>query len=380
MTKKFLFLFVLGSLLCFAGCNLEKLPLSTGTASPAQNPSVAIDLPPVNVSAISLPVVQETEKASDGTEIFVSTYQNVELVLPDAEMADKVTLDLLNRMDTSLDAQDILTQAKADYTPSGAWQSYICRNIYSPTRLDNGVLSLFGELTTYSGSAHAEGVYRSVSYDLATGDVLELHNVLLPHFDMNVLTGAIKAALNEQEAENYLYSYYTQVVDDRFAEDVLDDENWYFSQTGLCFYFPPYEIAPFSSGVIVAEVPYGKLAGILENAYFPEEIPATEGAMVKEAFDPEAYESFWEITLENGSAKILLHPSTNLYNIRLEWGSNGEEFTPEYTLFAAGALSPTDAIVITYANESTLSDLRISYTSGEKTVCQSILKNLEGKK
>ena len=372
MPKKFLFIFVLCALLCLSGCKQEGAVLPSGVPAPSQSPSVSADLLPVSVATISLPVVQETEKASDGTEIFVSTYQNVELVLPDAEVADKVTLDLLNRMDTSSEAQDILAQAKADYIPSSAWQSYICRNIYTPSRLDSGVLSLFGQLTTFYGNAHAEGVYNSVSYDLTTGKVLQLHNILLPHFDMRLLTDAIKAALAAQEKENYLYSYYTQVVDDRFAEDVLDDENWYFSQTGLCFYFPPYEIAPFSSGVIVAEVPYTKLAGILENAYFPEEIPTTEGAMVKEAFDAEAYESFWEITLENGSEKILLHPSTNLYNIRLEWGSNGEEFAPEYTLFAAGALSLTDAIVITYDDASTLSDLRFSYTSGEKTVSQSI--------
>ena len=370
MPKKFLFISLLCVLLCVSGCKSENIfSPSTGETGAI---SVSGESNTVSTVAISLPVTRETEQAQDGTELFVSTYQNVELVLPDAEIADTITLDLLNRMDTSANAQDILAQAKADYTPSNAWQSYICRNIYSPTRLDRGVLSLFGGLTTYLGNAHAEGVYNSVSYDLTTGIVLELHNILLPHFDMDVLKNAIKEVLARQEAENYLYSYYTQVVDDRFAQDVLDDKNWYFTETSLCFFFPPYEIAPFSSGVIVAEVPYEKLTGILENAYFPEEIPATEGAMVKAAFDLEKYESFWEITLEKGSKKILLHPDTTLYNIRLEVGSNEGEFTPEYTLFSASALSSKDAIVITYDDATSLSNLKLSYTSNDKTVYQSI--------
>lgn len=373
MLKKFLFVFLAGVLLCFSGCDQDETVLPTEPPVSSQNQSIPVTLPPVSVNAISLPVVRETEKAQDGTEIFVNTYQNVELVLPDAEIASKVVLDLLNRMDTPSTAQDILAQAKQDYTPSDLWQSYICRNIYSPTRLDSGVLSLFGQLTTYSGNAHAEGVYSSVSYDITTAEVLELHNILLPHFEMNVLKDAIKAALAAQAEENYLYPNYAQVVDDRFQQDVLDDKSWYFSQTGLCFYFSPYEIAPYASGVIVAEVPYEQLTGILENAYFPEEIPTTEGTMVKEAFDAsEQYESFWEITLENGSEKILLHSNTNLYNVRLEVGSNNGEFIPEYTLFSASALSPKDAIVISYDNPASLSNLRISYTSGDKTVYQSI--------
>ena len=375
MIKKILFLLALCSLLCFSGCNLEEIPFPTKASTAAGEQSASVDLPPTSVSAISLPVVRETEKASDGTEIFVNTYQNVELVLPDAEIADTITLDLLNRMDTSSEVQDILAQAKANYVPSSAWQSYICRNIYTPTRLDNGVLSLFGELTTFNGNAHAEGVYNSVSYDLTTGKVLQLHNILLPHFDMRLLTDAIKEALVAQEKENYLYSYYTQVVDALFAQDVLDDKNWYFTETGLCFFFPPYEIAPFSSGVILAEVPYKQLTGILENAYFPEEIPTTQGTMVQKAFDAasqEQYESFWEITLEKGSEKILLHPDATVYNVRLEVGSNDGEFIPEYALFSANALSSKDAIVITYDDATSLSDLQISYTSGDKTVYQSI--------
>ena len=165
------------------------------------------------------------------------------------------------------------------------------------------------------------------------------------------------------------------MVDDRFQRDVLDDESWYFSQTGLCFYFSPYEIAPYASGVIVAEVPYEQLTGILENAYFPEEIPAVKGTMLKAAFDASAqeeYESFWEISLEEGSPKILLHPDTTLYNVWLEIGNNDEEFIPEYTVFAASALQAKDAIVITHDNVASLSDLRISYTSNNKTVYQTI--------
>lgn len=376
MPKKLVFFSLLCFFLCFSGCNLEEKVPPMDVISPTQSQSASTDLSPVFVNAISLPVTREVTYAEDGTEIFVNIYQNVELVLPDPQVADKVILALLNRIDTATGtAKDILTQAETNYSPSDTWQSYICRNIYSPTRLDNGVLSLFGQLTTFSGNAHAESVFNSVSYDLTTGENLALHNILLPHFDMDALKDAIKAVLAEQEEENYLYSHYPQVVDDRFRQDVLDDESWYFSQAGLCFYFSPYEIAPYASGVIVAEVPYEQLTGILENAYFPDEIPAVKGTMLKEPFGASAqeeYDSFWEISLEEGFQKILLHPDTTIYNVRLEIGHNDEEFIPEYTVFAASALQAQDAIIITFNGASTLSNLRVSYTSNNKTVYQTI--------
>lgn len=377
MPKKFLFILGLCVLLCFSGCKSENAATASTAETPLEAETITVsgDFTPTSTAAISLPVSQETTLSQDGAVLFVSTYQNVELVLPDPQVADAVVLDLLNRTDTADTAKDILAQAEEDYTPSDAWQSYICRNMYTPTRLDGGVLSLFGQLTTFQGSAHAESVYGSVSYDLTTGEALALHNILLPHFDMDVLKDAIVDAIAKQEKEIFLYTGYAEVVDARFAEDTLDDENWYFSQTGLCFYFSPYEIAPYSTGVVVAEVPYSKLTGILEDAYFPEEIPATKGAMVQEAFDAasqEQYESFWEITLEKGSQKILLHPDNTLCNIRLEVGSNDGEFIPEYTLFAANALGTQDAIVITYDNAASLSKLRISYSASGKTVYQSI--------
>ncbi len=375
MPKRIFCVLFLSILLCFSGCKWVPATTPTPAETHLETQSASAEVAPTP-AALSLPVTEENTFAQDGTLLFTHTYQNVELVLPEAQVADRVILDLLNRMDvTTATADDILKRAELGYTAGQNWQTYICRNIYTPTRLDGNVLSLLASLTTFQGSAHPEGVYSSVSYDLNAGNVLQLHNILLPHFDMTQLTDAIKEVLSAQEEENYLYSYYPQVVDDRFAGDVLDDENWYFSQTGLCFYFAPYEIAPYATGVVVAEVPYEKLTGILEDAYFPEELPATQGSFHAEPFDSaklDAYNRFWEISLEKGSQKILLHPDTTLCNVRLEVGSNEGEFTPEYTLFSASALSSKDAIVITYDNVTSLSKLRISYSSNNETVSQSI--------
>lgn len=209
MPKKLVLFSLLCFFLCFSGCNLEETVHPVDVITPSQSQSASADLSPFFVNAISLPVTQEVTYAEDGTENFSNTFQNVELVLADPQVADKVILELLNRIDSATGtAKDILTQAEANYTPSDTWLSYICRNIYSPTRLDNGVLSLFGQLTTFSGNAHAESVFNSVSYDLTSGEVLALHNILLPHFDMDALKNAIKAVLAEQEEEKYLYPNY----------------------------------------------------------------------------------------------------------------------------------------------------------------------------
>lgn len=337
---------------------------STGDVHVAQKPMIAI----------SVPVVTETETAPDGSVIFNHTYQSISLVIPDPNVADKVILDFLNRIDqTANDAASIRAAAKADYTSGKLSNPYLCQITYNPIRVDPGILSLFGSYASYSGTPHPETIYLSVNYDLLTGKVLGLNDIITDGTSGDTLYQCVVDNLTAQNHKG-LYIGFQESVKARFQQGFANDASWYLSPTGLCFYFSPYEIAPYASGVIVAEIPYEQLPGILEDAYFPAEQESAGGTVFVDKFEPdnlEAFTQFSELILKENGDKILLHTNSAVQHIRIEtgsWNANGTVFTPEQTVFAACGLTPGDAIMVQAQLDDKLPTLLLTYHANGKTV------------
>ncbi len=348
---------------------------SSGETTEALVEQPVVQLPTV---AVSVPTVTHEEKAEDGTVIFRYTTQNISLVGPEPEVADKIILDFLNRADaTSVNAETICAAAKKAYKPGNAWSPYLSQITYEPMRIDEGVLSFFGSYTNYTGTPHPETTYPAITYDLTTGNLLQLSDILTDTDISDTLYASVIDALNAQKNEKYLYDGFEDTVKDRFAKDVLRDECWFLSQEGLCFYFSPYEIAPYSSGVIIAQIPYSALAGIMNDAYFPAEQDTSLGDIAANVFnesDLSNFTQFSEVILSDGS-KILLHTDKSVYNIRITqgtWSANGTTFTPGHTVFAAYTLTHGDAVMVESAFSEALPTIQLSYDSNGKTVCKYI--------
>lgn len=376
-------LLLLSILLAIAGCgkpqestvNTGNVQVQPGTTEASIEPTVLdVDAPlHIPMISVSMPVVLESESADDGTEIFRYVYQNMSLILPEPEIADKIIVDFLNRMDkTSNDAESIKAAAKADYN-SENWSPYLCQITYNPIRIDSGVLSLFGNYTRYSGAPHPESTDISVNYNLVTGAVIELDNIFTSDAT-DTLIDEIIQALNVQKVEKSLFDGFENTVINRFKDDLAHEKNWYFSSTGLCFYFTAYDIAPYASGVIVAEVPYEKLAGLMDDAYFPAEPETVGGTLNAELFTVDQldnYDVFSEVTVDKGAVKTLLHTDSSVYDVRIEtgsWSANGEIFIPEHTVYAAYALSADAAIMVESEIPDALPRLRITYQTGGRSV------------
>ena len=237
---------------------------------------------------------------------------------------------------------------------------------YNPTRIDPGILSLFGTQAGYYGSTHPETVYSAVNYDLVTGVPLTLGDILQDSASINMLTGAVLAFLKEHAKELYLYEEYESTVLDHFASDNLQS-SWYFTEEGLCFYFTPYEIAPYSIGVITATIPYDQLSGILCDAYFPAETDSAAGSLYPTLFNGEdlsKFTRFSELIQDCDGQKYLLQPKGSVRNVRIEtgiWSATGSFFTPQHTIYAASALSEGDALMIQADLTTALPTMRLSY-------------------
>jgi len=352
--------------------------------SPLANTDTTVVKPPVTeilpveqmpLVTVSLPVSTESKLAADGNELLRYTYQNMFLILPDSDVGEDVIVDFLSRRDPAdADLESLLDSAEKAYNNAENWTPYIYQVIYEPIRIDYGVLSLLGRNTVFNGSSHPETSYSSLNYDLVTGNVLSLEQVLSKNTDSDTIASLVIEALNALNSEKQLYDGYETAVTERFSGEHLLDNDWYFSNDGLTFYFSPYEIAPYSSGVIHATIPYEKLAGILDDAYFPAEKETAAGALFAELFSEEAvtkYTQFAEVVLDKSGDKTLLHTDHYIQDLRIRsgsWSADGSTFTPENTVFAAYGLTKDDAIMLESALKPAAPTLQITYITGEDTV------------
>lgn len=366
--------------LTFAGCAADPVGTEPTTQSTTQaaitetteettvpsytDPSVTYHAP---MFAISMPAVTETSKASDGETLFEYTYQTMTLSLPEAMVADEIYLDLLNRQDAFHNsAEDLLSAAAAAYTGQEEWQPHSLSVAYQPKRFDEMVLSFLVKESIFDGYTRSNSTQTSVTYDLLTGNALDIRDILVADYSADELVDLIVAGLGEYEKQEMLFPDYAQLISDMFFSN-RPVENWYFSQEGLCFFFNPYEIGPSSSGTLLATVAYDTLGGLLKDGYFPNEAVSFNGAPKVEDFDSANtgdISNFAELILDEKGKQVLLYAQGTMLNVRIETGSwskdTGISFYPDATVFAATAISKGDAVMIQCSD---LSALRLSYES-----------------
>ena len=152
--------------------------------------------------------------------------------------------------------------------------------------------------------------------------------------------------------------------------------------SGLCFYFPPYEIAPYTSGVVVAEIPYEKLTGILKDDYFPAERQEALGNVTAEPMTQaglDKFTQFSEITLQPGSDTFLLSTDHAVYNLTMQTAVvQSGVVNPLHTVFAAASLTPGDAIMVQGEPSLDSEFLILSYETGGTPIRMYLYKDDAG--
>ena len=317
--------------------------------------------------AVSLPTQTQNEYHENGTVLFQYTFQHMSLVLHKPQVADKIILDFLNRVDTTTaPAESTKEMAKNAYNGSQNWTPYLYHITYSPTRIDQKVLSLFGNNVVFSGAGHPERTCVSASYDLLTGDVLTLASIMTKDATVQQFCNLVISGLAEMAEGDYLYDNYKNTVQQRFQQDASQDEAWYFTQTGLCFYFAPYEIAPYSSGVITVEIPFEKLKNLIHEDYLPSTRTAPTGKITVTPFNNTNLNSLShiaEIVMDENGEMYMLQTDGNVQDVRIVLYDKASNCN----VFAAYSLREGNGIMVQGSSE-TLKNMKISYKTGKETV------------
>lgn len=378
--KKLLVLCICTALL-LAGCNVNMEPtIPEPTIAPVPTATETNTHDSVEVQtqllAVSVPSSTEITTLDDGTELFSYTSQYMHFLFPDEEVADKVILDFLNRVDMGRqDADTILEMAKHDYDEKVNWYPYFYQILYSPTRIDYGVLSLFGTQSSYSGGIHGNISCVAANYDLMTGDVLSLGSIMHENADKEDFINIIIDMLEPMAEEYFLYEDYTDGVRNRLDVDENLYEDFYFTNTGLCFFFSPYEIAPYSSGVITVEIPYNALPGLIYDGYFPAEQERTHGNLFTSEvskINMEQFDNIAEVNLASNESALVAYPNGTIKNVQI-LVSTDEMSMPEHTVFAAYEMSDKDAVIIN-VNDSDMEDIQIQYSSDSMLFAVQLVK------
>lgn len=339
------------------------------TTEPVTEPVITNhDLP---ISAISITEQTETQENQSGNTVFEYTYQNIRLVLPDGDMSIAINLDILNRIDaTRSEAVALMNSAMAD-NPT---YPYALSVLYFPMRIDQTVLSLFGQQNTYSGGGHASNDFTGLTYDLSTGNVLTLGDVLVKGTTSDAICPLVIEALGNLPEEYRIYDDYALTVEERFSGDLAKEYGWYLSKEGLGFVFAPYEVAPYSTGFVHGVIPYEKLTGILEDIWFPAERVTPDGALEVLPFsqeNAENFDQFAELYLDRDGQAVLLHATGLIYDVTIEygnWNTDGSVFTPEQTVFVTDALVASNAVIVQSDIPDAMPHLRITYTTADGSV------------
>lgn len=380
-------------LLCFAGCTNESGSTNTDetSASTTEAPTISTD-PTIgtapnstavyesSMASVAMPLITEVQR-SENVVIAYYTHQDISLTLPDADVAQQITLDMLNRIDKSRPAAEkVLSSAASDYTGNQNWYPYSYTITFSPMRLDENILSFFGTESSFDGSPRSIRNDLSVTYDLTTGEPLSLKKILHEENFADALCDLIVDSLSNKKDQ--LFPDYEKLVRDKFSTNVTVS-NWYFSKNGLCFYFVPYEIAPYSAGTIVAEVPYSKLSGLMTDIYFPGEQLQTNGQVLVQKLDDfsitENYEQFARVSLVPDKDKLLITSDGSITDVRIIYDPQSPNSgVMESVILSVAGLGPTDAILLELDAEAAAGRIGIRFDSNGQNQTLFLTKTANG--
>jgi len=130
---------------------------------------------------------------------------------------------------------------------------------YTVTLNNNCTLSTYFDQYEYTDGAHGNTLRISTTHSLQTGKIIELKDLFknVPNYKEVILKQIqIQADENLVKYPGIYFEDYKKLIVQYFNED-----SFYLSPTTINFYYQHYDIAPYSTGIVVFSIPYEK-AGI----------------------------------------------------------------------------------------------------------------------
>lgn len=240
------------------------------------------------------------------------------------------------------------------------------------TRGDVGVISLSYDVFTYGGGAHGYVTRTSASYDAETGDKLSLESISEDAELLNQLVyGYI---LNISAGEKYKdpagESIFFNPDLTESITDLIESDNWYFSDEGLVFFANPYELAPYAYGRVDFTIPYAAMDGLLKEDYLPAELEGENGMMLAQSsdgVDTSALSMLGTVTVDKDGAGVILTAEETVYSVKLVF-VNGD--MSENVLWYRSYMTTDEAVELLSYIPDVQPNVLLRYTLADGTVIE----------
>lgn len=199
-------------------------------------------------------------------------------------------------------------------------------------RADSNVLSVLYSGTAYEGGVHGYYYYFGENYDAKTGELLKLEDVVK---DMEALPMLVKEQLDKFWDPRMFYEGLDMK---QHFKEYLDSLAWTLDYHGITFYFNPYDIAPYASGIQIVTVPYADHPEIFVAKYTkgPESYGIQLNMESPFYYDMDSDGELDEFIVLSVGTNDLLHVEHNIF-IDGKWyvqsAFEGSDLMPEETTY-----------------------------------------------
>lgn len=262
----------------------------------------------------------EELKSGDGTTYYRQSLGTATVSSKDERAAERINSSLAE-LYVRFGADAEYTQRVAEDQTDGEQiaLSYYCAP--SVTRCDTRVLSAVFDVSQDIGGIHADSTRTSRSYNADNGSLLTLADI----------------AKNEEQLKTFIKSYViglaagddykeggVSILFDDFESTINDlvdaGANWYFSDGGLVFYANPYDIAPYSRGVLLFEIPYSALEEFIDEGFMPAEYEGENGMLLADdgdKLDRSSLNILGTVTVDEDGQSVVLSAEETVYNVKI---------------------------------------------------------------
>lgn len=259
-------------------------------------------------------------KSDDGTTYYRQSLGTATVSSKDERAAERINSSLAE-LYVRFGADAEYTQRVAEDQTDGEQiaLSYYCAP--SVTRCDTRVLSAVFDVSQDIGGIHADSTRTSRSYNADNGSLLTLADIAkneeqLKTFIKNYVIGLAAGDDYKEGGISILFDDFESTIN-----DLVDaGANWYFSDGGLVFYANPYDIAPYSRGVLLFEIPYSALAEFIDESFMPVEYQGDNGMLLADdgdKLDRSSLNILGTVTVDEDGQSVVLSAEETVYNVKI---------------------------------------------------------------
>lgn len=262
----------------------------------------------------------EELKSDDGTTYYRQSLGTATISSKDERAAERINSSLAE-LYVRFGADAEYTQRVAEDQTDGEQiaLSYYCAP--SVTRCDTRVLSAVFDVSQDIGGIHADSTRTSRSYNADNGSLLTLADIAkneeqLKTFIKNYVIGLAAGDDYKEGGVSILFDDFESTIN-----DLVDaGANWYFSDGGLVFYANPYDIAPYSRGVLLFEIPYSALEEFIDEGFMPVEYEGENGMLLADdgdKLDRSSLNILGTVTVDEDGQSVVLSAEETVYNVKI---------------------------------------------------------------